>query len=129
LSARLDLDMLQAIHPHRLPAQARSLADRMSDTTFECASTPGTLASDAPSVIGHQDWHTLFDAVLVQLRHTVAARADGNGDLQVRDAGRTRTRVLECVSALEKLQAARVRCDESALDAAPSPLYASKGSS
>jgi hypothetical protein len=120
--------MLQALLPHP-SAQAKSLAEQLSSFTFEGAPAPGTFGIDAPSVIGHEDWHTLFNAALAQLRRAVAVRPDGDIDPQVRDAGRTRTRVLECVSALEKLQAAHVDCDDDPFDAARSPLRASNGSS
>lgn len=63
--------------------------------------------ADVPSVISAGDWASLFDAVVMQLRLTVAVRTGDGADAPVHDADRVRDRVLECVAALEKLRAAR----------------------
>lgn len=99
--------MLQATHP--LPARAKTLAEQMTDFTSEGAPPPRITGIDIgpASGIGREDWTTLFKAVTTQLRQTVAVRPASDDNLQIPDAGRMRTRVLECVAALENLLASR----------------------
>lgn len=59
--------------------------------------------------ISREDWNILYAAVIAQLRRIVEVRFERDSGLQVLDAGSVRTRVLACVAALEKLQAARPR--------------------
>ena len=77
------------------------------DRTAEHPPRRSTACADTPSAISPDDWTSLFDAVVVQLRNTVAIRTGDVPDNHVHDEGRVRARVLECVAALEKLQAAR----------------------
>lgn len=99
--------------PFHAPAAQAPPSTRRCDRTAEFAPRPRTPCADAPSVISPDDWAILFDAVVVQLRRTVAVRTDAGPDAkaQVHGAGRVRDRVLECAAALEKLRAGRAPGD------------------
>jgi hypothetical protein len=97
------------MHVIRLPVRA-ALAPprpmRRSDRAAVHAVLHRRARADAASMIGRDDWASLFDAVVVQLRHTVEVRPDVGLGARIPDAGRVRARVLECVAALELLRAA-----------------------
>jgi hypothetical protein len=102
------------MHVIRLPlraAKAPPLSPRRSDRAVADATRHRPARAGTPSVIGRDDWGSLFDAVVVQLRRAVEVRSASDLDARVPDAGRLRARVLECAAALELLRAARVSGD------------------